>query len=641
MKKKFQHPAFATVMLLVFLSVIVATINCYAQKQTNKWYFGGHAALDFNSGSPVSISPGELITSEGSATISDTAGNLLFYTDGVTVWNKNNQQMVNGFGLTGNPSTSQSAFILPLPGSDSLYYLFTIPQDAFAPGLNYSIIDMSLQAGLGEVTVKNVFVLFPCTEKITAVYKPNKRDYWIITHGWNNNTFFSYELTSAGLNLTPVISNVGTIVNGYVWNTIGYLKAAPLGNKIAQAVLGGNYFELFDLDNNTGIVSNAITLSSLDNPSIGEGSYGVEFSADGSRLYGSVTKMGNVFQWDLNAGSSADIIASRILVGTSEVSVYGALQLASDGKIYLAEVSSPWLGVINNPNLLGSDCNFVDQGFLMTGSTNILGLPNNFPGFYIGLSAPKATLSASETQICQKFCLSFFDSSTNNPTSWQWSFPGGTPSSSTSQNPLSVCYSSPGTYDVTLITTNASGTDTVTLTDFITVNSTPSVPAIIQNGFNLTSTPASTYQWQFNSTDISGATNQSYDILQSGYYTVVISDVNGCNSSETMYVVIEGIDAPGNIQLSIYPNPSAGSFIVSSPAVCPPFCESGDIKAEVYNTLGQVVFSSIEKIHDQQLSVIIDPGDTPAGIYFLSLTQPGNKSSTSQTAIIKKLVVIK
>src|SRR4030095_11967101 len=103
--------------LFIFLGT-----SCFAQKETNKWLFGLNAGLDFNSGNPVSLSGGQCYTSEGSASISDTSGNLLFYTDGITVWNTNNVMMTNGDGLFGGVSSTQSALIVHMPGEDSLYY---------------------------------------------------------------------------------------------------------------------------------------------------------------------------------------------------------------------------------------------------------------------------------------------------------------------------------------------------------------------------------------------------------------------------------------------------------------------------------------------------------------------------------------
>jgi hypothetical protein len=176
---------------------------------------------------------------------------------------------------------------------------------------------------------------------------------------------------------------------------------------------------------------------------------------------------------------------------------------------------------------------------------------------------PANVISASDTDVCEKFCVDFFDLSINNPTSWQWLFPGGTPASSTAQNPTNICYTAPGIFDVTLITTNATGSDTVVLIDYITVYDTPPFPTITQSGNILTSSPATSYQWQFNSIDIAAATNQAYTATQTGYYTVVITDSNGCKNLATVYVTITGMEELlASMHLSIYPNPSNGIFTV-------------------------------------------------------------------------------
>src|ERR1700741_32877 len=127
---------------------------CLSQKQTNFWYFGTLAGLDFNSGAPVFMTNGALNTAEGSSSISDAAGNLLFYTDGVSVWNKNHVQMPNGSGLQGAASTTQSALIIPNPGNPNLFYIFTLPDEG-SGNFCYSVVNMSLLSGTGDVTIKN------------------------------------------------------------------------------------------------------------------------------------------------------------------------------------------------------------------------------------------------------------------------------------------------------------------------------------------------------------------------------------------------------------------------------------------------------------------------------------------------------
>src|SRR6476659_883346 len=93
--------------LVCLLSII--SLCSIAQNEANKWLFGNGGGLDFNSGSPLPFPGGQTATSEGSASVSDASGNLLFYTDGITVWDKTHAIMPNGTGLLGGYSSSQSA----------------------------------------------------------------------------------------------------------------------------------------------------------------------------------------------------------------------------------------------------------------------------------------------------------------------------------------------------------------------------------------------------------------------------------------------------------------------------------------------------------------------------------------------------
>src|SRR5437764_1215512 len=110
--------------LLIYLFLICTA--SFAQKEANNWYFGRNAGVTFNGGAPVAVTNGQLNTLEGCASISDANGNLLFYTDGIKVWNKNHVVMTNGTGLRGDPSSTQSGIIVPKPGSSTIYYIFTV-----------------------------------------------------------------------------------------------------------------------------------------------------------------------------------------------------------------------------------------------------------------------------------------------------------------------------------------------------------------------------------------------------------------------------------------------------------------------------------------------------------------------------------
>ncbi len=304
----------SVIILSILLEILTYNIS-RSQNQNNIWYFGNYAGIDFNSGNPFVLTNGETMQLEGTAVICDTAGSLLFYTDGITVWNKNHYLMTNGDSLFGGYSSTQSALIIPAPGSDSLYYIFTVSQKLAPGGLRYSIVDMSLQGGLGEVIKKNKLLDETSTEKIIAVPHADNYQYWILAHDWNNSDFQAYLLSDVGLNLAPVISTAGTAHSGDSDNTIGYLKASHDNSKLALAVSQDKFFELFDFDNTSGSVTNAVYLNSLAGPC--SSVYGVEFSPDNSKLYGSIGTPSTILQWDVTLSSSADLNNSLIIIDTS------------------------------------------------------------------------------------------------------------------------------------------------------------------------------------------------------------------------------------------------------------------------------------------------------------------------------------
>src|SRR5687768_6355025 len=129
------------------LLVIVFPCFLFAQKEGNIWCFGQSIQLNFNSGGPVEsgFSYGAY---EGCASICDTSGNLLFYTDGIQALNKLHQGM--GAKLDGHESTTQT-FIVPKPNAPSLYFILTIDAEMGSKGFRYSIVDMSLNNGLGGI----------------------------------------------------------------------------------------------------------------------------------------------------------------------------------------------------------------------------------------------------------------------------------------------------------------------------------------------------------------------------------------------------------------------------------------------------------------------------------------------------------
>lgn len=424
------------------------TLASFAQGEANVWYFGNKAGISFNSGAPVPLLDGEMQADEGCATLSDVNGNLLFYTNGITVWNRNHQVMPNGTGLMGHQSSTQSGTIVPLPGSNHLYYVFTLDFQSYPNGFRYSIIDLNLDGGLGAVTsTKNVLIYTPSCEKISVVKHANDVDYWIVTRESYSNKFRSMLLTSAGLSTTPVISNSSLTLTQYS-ETLGAMKISPDGTKIAVCY---DYFpsanlELLDFNSTTGQLTNPqIIVNSVS----GGGFYGLEFSPNSKLLYVSEGQGRKVHQFNLLANP---IASSQLLLfaDVGAINFPRSMQLGPDGKIYVAMTSQTFLSVINNPNVLGVGCNF---------SLNALGLNGRFS--YSGLPVFNQSYFAPSIQF-QNSCVgeaTQFQLGNATATSAVWNFGDGNTSNSLSPTHT---YTAPGTYTVSVTATSSSGTGVTT-----------------------------------------------------------------------------------------------------------------------------------------------------------------------------------
>jgi hypothetical protein len=158
----------------LFLFIMLICQNSFAQKQNNQWRFGFGGALDFNTLPPSFVNGCVIAASEGSASVADrVTGALLFYTDGVTVWNANNQIMPNGTGLLGGVtlSSTTAAVIVPKPGSSNLYYIITVDEFTSNNGVRYSVVDMTLNGGLGDIVAgqKNIFLFQTNEERLEVI----------------------------------------------------------------------------------------------------------------------------------------------------------------------------------------------------------------------------------------------------------------------------------------------------------------------------------------------------------------------------------------------------------------------------------------------------------------------------------------
>ncbi|MFK5889605.1 MAG: OmpA family protein [Flavobacteriaceae bacterium] len=361
----------------------LALLLSVSTTQAQTWYFGSGAGLNF-SGNQLDVAEGSPInTSEGCSIVNDENGNIIFYTDGKTVWNSRHRPLINGRGLLGNSSATQSALIIPIPNTKcQKYFIFTVDsaEHGLKNGLRYNVVDIS---NGGEVVIKNKLLYPNVAEKLTAV-SDNNGGYWMLAHDFDTdlypnkqkgNKFISFHIKSNDTDLKdPIISTVGSyhrrFVNKYnqYQNAQGQLKISPDGTKVALAVLKDNFIEIFDFAD--GIISNPKKYQ-FDRKTARV--YGVEFSPNGSfvyftHLYGGAKFLRRISIRKMTSSASAFPKTLRYNVkypryGYEEVKnlyqtpydyALGALQLGPDENIYVANRTGgnaqPKIGVIQNPD---------------------------------------------------------------------------------------------------------------------------------------------------------------------------------------------------------------------------------------------------------------------------------------------------
>lgn len=347
-----------------------------AQLSNNIWYFGEQAGIDFSSGTPVALTNSALQAWDNTSTISDTLGNLLFYTNGVKAWDKNHLQMPNGNNLGGTLSSGQSVVIVPQPFSTK-YYVFTVGY-ASGDAFRYSIVDMALNGGNGDVSTKNTLLLGGgSTEKIDVAYNPNDTSFWVMTHQWNSNSYYCYKINSQGLQANPIISSIGSSHSAgpnAANDAIGQMSFSKDGTKLATALYYSGKIELLDFNLATGQLSNLISLSGFTR------TWGVAFSLNNRYLYYTEWYDDKIIQLDLLSGNATAILVSKITVGTASFTNtsggyrIGYLEYGPDSILYAAKFYQHYLSAITHPNQAGLSCGFVDNAVYLSTRTCDAGL---------------------------------------------------------------------------------------------------------------------------------------------------------------------------------------------------------------------------------------------------------------------------
>ena len=472
--------------LFIFLIFILQIPIIFGQLQNNNWIFGYGASVNFSGPIPVGSSNASINSNESTASVSDpSTGQLLFYTDGLKVWDANNDVMPNGSNLLGGfyNSCTQGALIVPFPEDNQRYYLFTLEElealslvPVIDNGLRYSVVDMTLNGGLGDVQVAtlNTPLATDLTEKLIVIRSAEIQGFWVIAHKKNANEFLAWKIDACGVTAQPVVSAVGSnfasapFGANEAWS--GAMDASPDGNRIGMPVDWSDRIEFFDFNKTTGVVSNPLTVNVTDDstpPFLRK--YGACFSPDGSKFY--YTNMNSVYQLDLSTYTSAAIASSITLIYSPLLEPNNnycfQIEEAPNNRLYVAIGNTARLDEISNPNLLGLGCGYVVNAVSFSPATCQLGLPAQVP---IGGFAASSTITFLPDS-CLQSSISFSIPSTSpiNQVNWNFGDPNsGANNSSSSLNPNHL-FSEIGTYQITAIVDfecfSETLTQTITLVD--------------------------------------------------------------------------------------------------------------------------------------------------------------------------------
>lgn len=524
--------------IILFVFALACSGAIFSQ-QNNIWYFGRKAGLNFApaSGQPVPtiLANSAMTADEASATICDDAGNLLFYTNGQTIYDRNHQVMANGDNLDGSISAAQMA-IVPQPGSSDIFYVFTTGsiELGFANGYRYSVVNMTFNGGLGGVTSKNNLLWASATERMATVRHANGIDVWLITNDKYSNVFRSWLITCTGIQ-PAVISTVGEVLDDHIDMDVGTLKATPDGSRICQTHFPifdefnnfPNFFQLFDFNNATGVLSNPLKIEFPDAQYTH-----CTFSADSKKLYVSRPYGKKIDQFDISLPAPS-VATSQFTLNTN--ARYFDIQLAPDERIYISNPNGD-IGVIKFPNLQGAACGLQERAYLLSPGSSYIGLPSVVNDI-VAFNDPNNGFDYTIVDSCSGTVQFSAHSAFGAPVSWAWDFGDGT--TSTQQNPLHVFPDPLGLYKVTLVISSASVCGTITRSKNIIPSGLSEITVdfnfinVCDSGYvrftnkTVASQPGINFFWDFGDGATSTMTDPTHTYGSSGNYTVKLKTNTG------------------------------------------------------------------------------------------------------------------
>jgi len=510
------------------------------------------------------------------ATMSDSLGNFLFATNGEAIWNREGKFMMNGDSLKGNDFSSQGSIIVQKPGSENLYYVFTVAagQDpAAAYGLYYTVVDMNLDNGLGGVTnEKNIRLTdaYDAVEKIVAARHKNGSDIWIITYKMIEPGYAAFLLTANGINEDAVICNTG--VERKVTEIKGQLKLSYNKKYLVSAFNGEDLdvehpeFEILNFDAVTGQIELKYVLRFINEENgLPFEPHGVEFSPDSKLLYLAVyTESGDhltdIYQLDMrNIDDSADFFNSRIKITTGPGL---CLQLATDGKIYGTlfdnYISYDYISVIHKPWERGTSCNY-EPDYLFMGNNSVKFNLQNVLLDYLYRFEWQGQCSAEPFYFQSNF--------QPDPVNIRWSFDdpdAGADSISFDLNPVHY-FTHSGEFEVKVSVLYPSGrvektSRVVTVIQSPQPDLGPDTLMCAQGEIVLDAgEEQGDYQWWHNGQPLLGLDTSRITVSDTGLYWVQVTNAAGCAATDSIHV---GLFPPPDINednLTLVPTTCGGS----------------------------------------------------------------------------------
>ncbi|MCW5921599.1 MAG: PKD domain-containing protein [Saprospiraceae bacterium] len=496
-------------MKLFFLPILIVSAvlsTAHSQRQDNVWVLGYNydptdalaegVHLRFDDSLQISYPKRPMGLFNSNASICDSLGNLLLYSNGCYVETADGIEVENSEGM--NPGflynlfcsdnygygLSQSIVLLPDPGNPDLFHFFHIPLVApsFVKNVLHTVVDMSANNGNGTTLFKNQIVATDTIHRhgIHAVRHANGRDWWIIAAKIYSNRYYLLLLTPDGVETK--YQEIGPVDVGVVYG--GEMVFSPDGCKVARFDTRDD-LRIFDFDRCTGTLSNPVHIPIQDEADI-EILAGLAWSADSRYIY--TAEAQRLLQFDAWA---SDIAGSMVLVAEADPPLcplsgsIGIMELGPDGMIYCSPFNGQkCLHRMKNPERAGTACAFEQNYFQLDYPFD--GLPH-FPNFRLGPidGSPCDSLGIDNHPLANwrydrtpGLGVDFTSVSWYEPTDWWWDFgdPGSGPANHSTEKHPAHTYTAAGPYEVCLTVSNQYGSDTKCKT--VWVEQTTSLPGL-------------------------------------------------------------------------------------------------------------------------------------------------------------------